>query len=81
VTKFDDDEEDKPLAVLMYGDAGYDGAGWYYWDEEYPDEGSVGAFATREEAVAHAQTEGGYRVAPETPTKPSAGKRGGKGRR
>jgi hypothetical protein len=32
----------------------HDGPGWYYWDTDYPDEGSVGSFATKEECVAHA---------------------------
>ena len=47
-------------------DAGYDGPGWYYWDEEYPEEGSVGAFDTREECEAHARDEGGYRTRTES---------------
>ncbi len=34
---------------------GHDGDGWYYWEEEYPEEGSVGAFPTREEAIGHAE--------------------------
>ncbi len=33
----------------------HDGNGWYYVDENYPDEGSVGAFSTREEAVTHGE--------------------------
>jgi len=28
--------------------------GWHYWDENYPENGSVGPFRTREEAVEHA---------------------------
>jgi hypothetical protein len=32
----------------------HDGPGWYYWDTDYPDEGSVGAFESKEECVAHA---------------------------
>ena len=32
----------------------HDGPGWYYTIDDYPDEGSCGAFATREDAVAHA---------------------------
>jgi len=32
-----------------------DGNGWYYVSEDYPDEGSVGAFLTREKAVAHGE--------------------------
>jgi len=33
---------------------GHDGDGWYYWDSEYPEEGSVGAFESLEAAVKHA---------------------------
>lgn len=49
-----------PIAVLS---AGYmnDPRSWCYWDEEYPDEGSVGPFDTRDQAVRHAE-ENGYRV-------------------
>ena len=58
------DECDKPWARVMYGDAAWhDGPGWYYVDDEYHDEGSCGAFATRDKAVEHAK-EAGYRVAP-----------------
>lgn len=32
---------------------GHDGPGWYYWTEEYPDEGSAGAFETLEAARLH----------------------------
>lgn len=31
----------------------HDGAGWYYWEEDCADEGSVGSFETKEEAVEH----------------------------
>jgi len=57
--------EEQPLAELQYfndADNAHDGPGWYYWDDEYRDEGSVGAFATREEAILHA-TDAGYRLA------------------
>jgi hypothetical protein len=37
----------------------HDGAGWYLHLDEYPEEGSVGAFATRDEAVAWVQASGG----------------------
>lgn len=51
--------DDKPLARIYEGDAGWhDGAGWYYVDDEYPEEGSCGAFATREECAAHAAATG-----------------------
>jgi hypothetical protein len=33
----------------------HDGPGWYFWYEDYPDEGSVGAFATRKEAYDYAK--------------------------
>jgi hypothetical protein len=36
----------------------HDGPGWYYWEEEYPEEGSVGAFETRDEAMDHARESG-----------------------
>jgi hypothetical protein len=53
---------DKPIAHLHRGDeTRHDGAGWYYTDEEYSDDGSCGAFETREAAVAHAET-AGYEV-------------------
>lgn len=42
--------------VIAEGDAAsHDGPGWYWWDAEYPDEGSTGAFATRDEAEADAR--------------------------
>ena len=38
------------------GDANWhDGPGWYFWEAEYPDEGSCGAFATPAEAKAWAR--------------------------
>lgn len=40
---------------------GHDGDGWYYWEDEYPEEGSTGAFGTKAEAVAHAK-DAGYNV-------------------
>jgi hypothetical protein len=48
-----------------------DGPGWYYWDDEYPEEGVVGAFATREEAEAHAR-EAGYILAAHPAENPTA---------
>lgn len=46
-------------ATLHEGDAAWhDGPGWYYTIDEYPDEGSCGAFATRDEAIEHAQCAG-----------------------
>lgn len=50
--------------TLHLGDsAWHDGPGWYYTIDEYEDEGSCGAFSTREEAVAHAER-CGYAVTP-----------------
>lgn len=51
-----------PEVIILVGDESFvDGAGWYYYDAEYRDEGVCGAFPTREEAVAHAK-EAGYVV-------------------
>lgn len=50
-----------PVATIQFTDNGHDGAGWYYWDPEYPEEGSVGPFPTREDAATHAVGEG-YRA-------------------
>jgi len=64
---------DQPVAIVVECyemDGAHDGPGWYYWDNEYRDEGSVGAFATREEAEAHAK-DAGYRF--ETPESPTDG--------
>ena len=47
---------------MRLGDASWhDGPGWYWIIDEYPEEGSCGAFSTRKEAVDHA-TEAGYLV-------------------
>ena len=68
---------DNPVAVIMEGDASWhDGAGWYYVDDEYRDEGSCGAFKTRFEAEDHAR-EAGYFVAPHKPATPSEREGGG----
>lgn len=47
-------EDPAEVVVLQCGSEAHDGPGWYYYYVEYPDEGSVGAFATRDEAVEHA---------------------------
>lgn len=61
-------EEERETVVLAYWSEAHDGPGWYYWnpeDQHDPcDAGSVGAFATREEAVKHLH-DAGYRVEPE----------------
>ena len=46
-------------ALLSYGD-GHSGRGWYYADAWYPEDGSVGAFETKDEAKRHAQRYGEY---------------------
>lgn len=49
-------EAEDPTASLHKGDESWhDGPGWYYVDDDYPDEGSCGAFATAEEARSHAE--------------------------
>jgi hypothetical protein len=54
---------DPPHAHFATGYMG-DEAAWCYWDAEYPDEGSCGPFATREEAVLHAATLGYFEDTP-----------------
>ena len=52
-------ECDAPLARLYLGDeTWHDGAGWYFVDDEYPEDGSCGAFPTRDEAKKHAENNG-----------------------
>lgn len=53
-------DEELPVAIV---DAGYMGNPneWCWWDEEYPDEGSCGPYASRDDAVDSA-TDAGYRV-------------------
>lgn len=52
-------DEEPETATLYIGDSTWhDGPGWYYVLDEYPDEGSWGAFADRETAIAHAKREG-----------------------
>jgi len=53
--------EDKAIAVLVFYDEAYDGPGWYYYDQEYPEDGSCGAFSSKEEAISHAES-GDYEV-------------------
>ncbi len=54
-------EDEVAPAIVTHFDSGHDGPGWYYIAQDYPDEGSVGSFETRAEAVAHA-VDGGYRI-------------------
>ena len=50
-------QDDCTFARVFKGDATWhDGPGFYYVDDEYRDEGCCGAFATLDEAVAHAQS-------------------------
>lgn len=51
-----------PPATIHLGDATWhDGPGWYWTIDDYPDDGSCGAFATRAEAIEHA-TSAGYEI-------------------
>lgn len=51
------DEREDSTCTLHVGDPEWhDGAGWYYIDDEYPEEGSCGAFDTWEQAADHAQS-------------------------
>lgn len=45
---------DDYFVVVLAGDEGHSGPGWYYYDAEYPDEGSIGPYATEHEARAEA---------------------------
>lgn len=58
--------DDAPDTATVYlGDAAWhNGPGWYYVIDEYPDEGSCGAFATREEAIEHASSAGLHATGP-----------------
>lgn len=46
------------ISLAYFPSGSHDGPGWYYWYSEYPEEGSVGAFATEEKARAHAKSSG-----------------------
>ena len=46
---------DDNVAIVGLGDdTSHDGKGWYFWDEEYPEAGSCGAYPTREAAETEA---------------------------
>ncbi len=49
--------------TFKYGEDGHDGKGWYYWETEYPEEGSVGAFWHEEAARSHAKAHYGEFIA------------------
>ena len=53
---------EKAVAVVEFVQQGHGGPGWYYWDEDYTDEGSVGPFGSCHEAEAHAR-EADYQIA------------------
>jgi len=58
---------DKPTCTLYFATAEpawHDGPGWYYIEDEYPEEGSTGAFKTWEEAANHAEECGYVRPTP-----------------
>lgn len=57
-------------ADVFYANGGHDGPGWYYWDSEYPEEGSIGTFESFEEAARHAAT-AYYRVRPPALARPA----------
>jgi len=42
--------DDNKIAGLCYFEEAYDGPGWYWFDAEHPDEGTIGRFLSREEA-------------------------------
>lgn len=51
--------DDLPSATIYwYGSEAHDGAGFYYVIDEYPDEGSCGAFRTVSAAVRRASLDG-----------------------
>ena len=43
-----------PIAIFSHGN-GHNGLGWYYCDQEYPDEGGTGSFQTKAAAIRHAK--------------------------
>ncbi len=47
--------EGQTPATVYYWPEAHDGPGFYYVEDEYPDEGSCGAFATLSEAIEHAR--------------------------
>lgn len=49
------DEYCAVVDVVLAGDEGHGGPGWYYYDTEYPEEGCVGPYATEAEARAAAR--------------------------
>ncbi len=55
-------------ANLYIGDEQWHGGAGFYWTySEYEDEGSVGPYTTKEEAIASAEEEGGRVVNPDKP--------------
>ena len=63
-----DIDEDPFEANLYAGDARFHGGIGYYWTHaEYEEEGCVGPYVTKEEAIASAEEEGGRVVNPDRP--------------
>lgn len=52
------DQTVKPIAPVAFFNTAHSGTGWYYWLEEYPEEGSVGPFDFRDQAAKHARDSG-----------------------
>jgi len=57
-------------ARLRHREPPWDSQSWWYEDEDYPDEGQVGPFLTKDEALEHAFAV--YAVVLETNGKPAA---------
>lgn len=51
-------KDENYTATITYYEDAHDGPGWYYIDDVYPDEGSVGAFNSCSEAAEHAEATG-----------------------
>lgn len=56
----DDDLDGPEPAVLTFFLVGHGGPGFYYYSEEYPETGSMGAFATKREAIDDLEHNGHY---------------------
>lgn len=57
-----DPHEEPNVAVVVYFPDAYDGPGWYYYAEEYPEEGCVGRYDSRDAcAIAAAMVYGALR--------------------
>jgi len=65
----DEADEIEYVCIERWGSEAHGGPGWYYYWEEYPDEGSCGPYETWEEAEEHAKANDG--VARPRPTGPT----------